>query len=197
MARAREFSVDIALDKAVQLFWQHGYANTSMRALVKHTGVAHAGLYTEFGSKEDLFTAALLKYQINIFNLLFSRLEAPNASLKDIKKLFKFISTANKNKYFKYGCFIANTSMEFAGKPGRVSDIVNHAYMRQLACFENALYNAVQQGHINKSIPIEQTACLLTTLFYGCANLARMQAPEETIQHAVYAALQNIEISFP
>lgn len=196
MARAREFSVDIALDKAIQLFWQNGYANTSMRALVKHTGVAHAGLYSEFGSKDDLFHAALLKYESRVFTHLFSQLEAPTASLKDIKKLFTFISAADKDKHFKYGCFIANTALEFGNNSGVIGDIVNRTFARQVNCFEHALSNALAKQLVNQNINTHDAACSLTVLFYGCSSLVRMQVAKDKLQNAISATLQGLDVRY-
>lgn len=193
MARTREFSADIALDKAIEMFWEFGYANTSMREMVKHTGVAHAGLYAEFGSKDDLFKTALEKYETRIFNYLFSRLESPGASLKDIKKLFAFLTRASEDRYFKHGCFIANSVLEFGGKPGPINDIVNRTFTRQVKAFEHALQNAMAKGQVHENTRIADAASSFTVLFYGCSSLTRMQAPQHSIQQAIFATLQGIE----
>lgn len=195
MARAREFSADIALEKAAQLFWQHGYANTSMRQLVKHTGVAHAGLYSEFGSKDDLFMCALRLYESRTFDSLFSQLEAPNASLKDIKKLFTFMSDASRHKHFQYGCFIANAAIEFGGKAGPIHDVITHAYLRQLTCFEHALKNAQAKGQISAHVNLHSAACSFTALFYGCASLIRMGASKDIIQQSIASTLHGLTMS--
>ncbi|MFT6267547.1 MAG: TetR/AcrR family transcriptional repressor of nem operon [Alphaproteobacteria bacterium] len=194
MARAREFSADIALIKAIEMFWEFGYANTSMRQLVIHTGVAHAGLYTAFGGKDELFKAALEKYEELIFSYLFSGLESNRASIKDIKKLFTFITSASDDKYFKHGCFIANTALEFGGKTGPIHKILNRTFTRQVKAFEHALKNAVSNGQISKSTKVADTASSFTVLFYGCSSLTRMKAPSDNIQKAIAAALDAIEV---
>ena len=44
---------------AEQLFLQHGFANTSVNAIVREAGGSLATLYAEFGSKESLFESVL------------------------------------------------------------------------------------------------------------------------------------------
>ena len=44
---------------AEQLFLQHGFANTSVNAIVREAGGSLATLYAEFGSKEALFESVL------------------------------------------------------------------------------------------------------------------------------------------
>lgn len=194
MARTREFNADMALDKAIELFWQRGYTNTSMRELVKHTGVAHAGLYTAFGGKDDLFQAALTKYEQRIFTYLFGGLESERASIKEIKKLFTFITSANEDKYFKHGCFIANTALEFGAKTGPIHDILTRTFTRQVKAFEHALINAVKSKQVESNVNVAESASSFTVLFYGCSSLTRMKAPNEIIQQAISAAIRTIEV---
>lgn len=56
------FDRDAALDKAMKLFWQHGYEATSLADLVEATGAKAPTLYAEFTNKEGLFRAVLDRY---------------------------------------------------------------------------------------------------------------------------------------
>ncbi len=192
MARVREFNESIALNKAIELFWEKGYANTSMREMVKHTGVAHAGLYTAFGGKEDLFVAALEKYAERIFTYLFAGLESERASLKDIKKFFEFVRHAKTDKFFCNGCFIANTATEFGQREGPAHDVLTRVFDRQVKAFEHALKNAVQQQQISSDLNIANAAAGLAVLFYGSSSLIRMNAPENMINHAIDAGIASL-----
>lgn len=190
MARTREFSEAIALDKAIELFWSKGYANTSMRTMVKTTGVAHAGLYTAFGSKFDLFIRALETYETRIFTHLFAGLESNKASLKDIKKFFEFVRQSRSDKYFCNGCFIANSAIEFGGKNNqRVNQILDRTLERQTKAFEGALKNAQQEKQVSANLSADNVAAQLTALFYGCANLIKMHAPDALIKQSIDASL--------
>lgn len=52
--RPKVFDRDAALDKAMTLFWQHGYEATSLSDLVEATGAKAPTLYAEFTNKEGL-----------------------------------------------------------------------------------------------------------------------------------------------
>jgi AcrR family transcriptional regulator len=43
------------LEKAMPVFWKHGFADTSLQELERATGVNKSGLYTEFRDKGNLF----------------------------------------------------------------------------------------------------------------------------------------------
>lgn len=60
--RPKVFDREAALDKAMTLFWQHGYEATSLADLVEATGAKAPTLYAEFTNKEGLFRAVLDRY---------------------------------------------------------------------------------------------------------------------------------------
>ncbi|MEN0063317.1 MAG: helix-turn-helix domain-containing protein [Myxococcota bacterium] len=62
MARPPAFDRGNVINRAMQVFWQHGYQATSMRALSEATGLKPGSLYAAFGSKEGLFFEVLTAY---------------------------------------------------------------------------------------------------------------------------------------
>ena len=62
MGRPREFDETEALDRAVDVFWEHGFEGTSISDLEAATGVARQSLYNVFGGKRELFLRALDRY---------------------------------------------------------------------------------------------------------------------------------------
>src|SRR5712664_1647232 len=62
MGRPKQFNREGVLDRAIPVFWKHGFANTTVQDLEQATAVNKSGLYTEFKDKEDLFLASLQRY---------------------------------------------------------------------------------------------------------------------------------------
>jgi AcrR family transcriptional regulator len=60
--RPPAFNHDEALEKALQIFWQHGYEGASMAELTEAMGMNKPSIYAAFGNKEELFRQALNKY---------------------------------------------------------------------------------------------------------------------------------------
>ena len=60
--RPREFDVDEALDRALQVFWRKGYEGASLPDLTEAMGINRPSLYAAFGNKEELFRKALDRY---------------------------------------------------------------------------------------------------------------------------------------
>jgi AcrR family transcriptional regulator len=60
--RPRTFDADDALERAVEVFWRHGYEGASLHELTAAMGVNKPSLYAVFGSKEELFRRAVARY---------------------------------------------------------------------------------------------------------------------------------------
>lgn len=61
--RPRGFDESAALDAVMGAFWRHGYEGTSVATLEAATGLKAPSLYAAFGAKEQLYRAALDRYQ--------------------------------------------------------------------------------------------------------------------------------------
>jgi AcrR family transcriptional regulator len=62
MGRPKGFTREDVLTKAIALFWEKGFSETTLQDLERVTGVNKSGLYTEFRNKEDIFLESLRFY---------------------------------------------------------------------------------------------------------------------------------------
>jgi AcrR family transcriptional regulator len=60
--RPRTFDPDLALNRALDLFWERGYEGTSLSDLAQAMGIASASIYACFGTKEELFRQVMALY---------------------------------------------------------------------------------------------------------------------------------------
>jgi TetR/AcrR family transcriptional regulator len=76
---------------ALQLFALHGYAGTSVRAIVEAAGVTKPALYYHFGSKEGLYSALLTSHLKGWLDLVQS-IVTSEASVQD--RVQRYVQTA-------------------------------------------------------------------------------------------------------
>jgi AcrR family transcriptional regulator len=60
--RPRGFDVDMALDRAIDVFWREGYDGASLTELTAAMSITPTSLYAAFGSKRQLFERAFTRY---------------------------------------------------------------------------------------------------------------------------------------
>ena len=62
VGRPRGFDPDEALERAMMVFWEHGYEGASLSCLTHAMGISTTSMYAAFGNKEELFRKALERY---------------------------------------------------------------------------------------------------------------------------------------
>jgi AcrR family transcriptional regulator len=77
--RPPEFDHEEALEKALQVFWAHGYEGASMAELTEAMGINRPSIYAAFGNKEALFRKALGKYVSGPVAYVAEALKEPTA----------------------------------------------------------------------------------------------------------------------
>ncbi len=173
MARKREFDPAQALDKAMALFWDKGYADTTMDDLVDVTGVSRYGLYGTFGNKRELFTAALDRYAAQMALQRQTALRRPGAGLAEIRRFFDGIVQMVGTPTAKRGCMLCNTATEVAAHDAGIARTVR-GHLDDLAnAFAQALQNARDNGDLDASVDPARTARCLTGLMQGGAVMIR------------------------
>lgn len=60
--RPLTFDPDVALQRALEVFWERGYEGTSLSSLTQAMGIASASIYAYFGSKDNLFRQVMARY---------------------------------------------------------------------------------------------------------------------------------------
>jgi AcrR family transcriptional regulator len=120
MGRPKNFSREEVMQRSIPVFWQHGFADTTLADLEEATGVNRSGLYTEFRDKEDLFLASLSHY-IETSGLTQMLAEEP-LGWNNVERYLKLgLSCWSGQK----GCFSVNSMRELAVLPPAARSIVN------------------------------------------------------------------------
>tara|TARA_R110001583_G_scaffold35585_1_gene118176 strand:- start:23828 stop:24388 length:561 start_codon:yes stop_codon:yes gene_type:complete len=112
VARKKEYIEEEVIEKAMHLFWQNGYENTSVRMLEKEMGINQFSIYASFGSKHGVFLESLKSYKSKTKEI-FSKLINASGGVEDIKQFF-YDSIIVSEKLNHKGCLVTNTYNEFS-----------------------------------------------------------------------------------
>lgn len=172
--RPKVFDREVALDKAMTLFWQHGYEATSLADLVEATGAKAPTLYAEFVNKEGLFRAVLDRY-IERFTarheaLLFCKEKSVEQALRDY---FIAIATCFTSKETPGGCFMINTSTALAASSSEIAQTIKTRHTQREQSLHTFLSERQNSGEIPADKPICQLAEFLSCILQGMSVSAR------------------------
>ncbi len=188
MGRPKTYERETVTAAAMELFWQRGYHDVSTRELVDAMGINMNTLYTEFGTKAGLFSAAIEHYEQHIVPLYIGALEQPDASIDTIRDVLNAFSAFADTDDFVPGCLITNTATELAPTP----DASHHSMARYIDRLNKAFVNALQNSSTG-ALDVTAMARFLTTTMLGLFVMIRAQTSAELLQDTVNTALEYVE----
>jgi AcrR family transcriptional regulator len=122
MARPKNFSREGVLEKALPVFWKHGFADASLQELEKATGVNKSGLYSEFSGKDELFLESLRFY--------LDRMPARELLMAEPlgwDNIERFLKLGPRNTEGQKGCFAVSSMRELAILPSAAIEMLGHS----------------------------------------------------------------------
>lgn len=179
--RPRKFDEAEALEAAMQVFWQKGFAATTKRDLIEATGAASQSLYNVFGDKMQFFEKALEHYRDTRMAMIQSVLEAPGSPLENLRNVARLFGDPPAE--FRNGCFMCNSALEFGRKDeDPIARMMAEKFRLSHRLFSETFERARGAGEIAVASDPDSLAALFLSLMNGVAIMYRTQAtPEFTV----------------
>ncbi|MEU6598211.1 TetR/AcrR family transcriptional regulator [Streptomyces flaveolus] len=191
MARLREFDTDLALERAMNLFWRQGYNGTPLQQLTAELGIGSGSLYAAFGSKEGLYARALERYCNGQASALVEQLESSSdirATLREALLAMAEADLADPER----GCLLVNAATERSAHEATVERVKS-----TMAAVESALTGALERaqarGELDPGQSPAELARFLTTFVQGLRVMGKARADRAFLESAVSGALKVLD----
>ena len=172
--RPKVFDREAALDKAMTLFWQHGYEATSLSDLVEATGAKAPTLYAEFTNKEGLFRAVLDRYIARFAAQHEAQLLCEEKPVvQALEDYFTAVATCFTSKDTPAGCFLINTSATLAASSQDIAATIKSRHAQQEQLLLQFLLLRQQKGEIPTEANTQNIAEFLSCILQGMSISAR------------------------
>jgi TetR/AcrR family transcriptional regulator, transcriptional repressor for nem operon len=191
MGRVRGFDVEEALDVALELFWQQGYEGTPIQALCREMGLQPGSVYAAFGSKRDLFVAALRRYAETVSDEAVARINGAPSGLQGLREYFAHLVDAMIDGKRAWGCLITNSLVEFAARDPELAAVFEVHLARLQTSFAAALARARAEGELRPGAGPE-SAGMLVAVVQGMNVMAKSRPGRRALQDVVDATLAGL-----
>ena len=189
IGRPREFDVDKALERAMELFWRQGYEGTSLADLTRELGLTRPSLYAAFGSKEGLFLKALDLYEARA-GYRQAALTAPTAAAY-ARALLEGAADLHGDKRNPPGCLGVQGALACAPH----SDSIRKELIRRRKIGESnildRLKRAKAEGDLLPEADPADLARYLSIVIYGMTIQAAGGATRKELRGAADLALRS------
>lgn len=188
----KQFDPEVALTKAMEVFWAHGYEAASLSDLLKHMGIGKKSLYDTFGNKQALFLKALEHYAQTTLHHIRDRLVAEGSPLVNLKQLLREWQEVHSQPG-SCGCMLGTNIADFDTHDVEVASIMR-GYLHQLEdVFTSTLIRAQAAGEISAQVHVRNLARLLLCTTQGMALLGRVMDDGTTLEGATAATIDLLE----
>lgn len=141
----------------MEVFWAKGYEGTSMADLLEAMELSKSSLYETYGSKHELFLAALDRYRESRSAKALEVLEGTPSAREGIRAVFEGVIAQAADCGEQRGCFLNNCAVEVEPSDAAAVRRVRGG----MAFMEAAFTRAVQRGQAAGEIPAGRDATAL------------------------------------
>lgn len=169
----KSFEKSDVVEQSMHLFWEKGYAATSISDITRATGIQRGSLYNAFDGKDELFVESLLRYDQATRQTILNRLREVDDPKQAILLFFDGVVTDSLEDPCKRGCFLVNTALDYSRHEAKVQQMVAVAFEEIVGFFEAS----IRRGQDLKTIPATNepasTAKALVAMLVGTRVLGR------------------------
>jgi AcrR family transcriptional regulator len=192
MGRPRAFDAAAALDRAMEVFWRHGYEGATIAQLTEAMSINPPSLYAAFGSKEGLLKAALDRYTQRRDAWMEEVLGGPTA--RDVaERLLMGTADAQTDPANPPGCLLVqgglacgtgseNVPFELAARRAQTEDQLRERFVRAKA-----------EGDLSENADPAALARYLSAVTSGMGVMASSGADRDALRQVAEVSLKAFE----
>ena len=168
IGRPRAFDVDLALDRALHVFWKKGYEGASLSDLTEAMDINRPSLYAAFGNKEQLFRKTLDRYAKGPAACVHEALDQPTARAV-VEKMFRAAVDMMTNPRTPAGCFMVQGALACGDAAHFIQEEVISRRVASEAALRHRLQRAKREGDLPSKADPADLARYIVTIIHGMA----------------------------
>ena len=189
--RPPAYDADEALTRAMEAFWDAGYAATSLDDLAAATGMNRPSLYGAFGDKRQLYLKTLQHYAAG--GQLKVALSAKMPLRDALRRVYAIaIALYLTGKHGARGCFLIGTAATEAVRSPEARKLLGE-HLRELDdVFEARIRKARAEGELPPQADVAALAKLASATLHSLALRSRAGDPRPSLEAIAAAGIAAI-----
>lgn len=183
MARHARYDREIALEKAINLFWKRGYAGASMKQIEQALDMRPGSIYATFGSKDGLFGEALAAYAQKSGQELREHLAGNSSILDGLQEHLRCIArqASPGGESPSRACMVVKTLLEASNTNTALANQANSILNAIEQTLTELLEQAKAQGELTHDTHCPRLARLLQAQIIGLRSFAQREIESEQV----------------
>jgi TetR/AcrR family transcriptional repressor of nem operon len=195
MGRKRQFDEDTALAAAMHLFWEKGYAASSMQDLEQATGLNRTSIYNTFGNKRSIFQKTLDVYRLQVEELLTSIMVESPTCRQSVANWLAAVIALHFSKETPGGCLMILSVLEGGQHDQATKDMAAALFHFERDTLQARLQRGVDEGELPADFDSHAVAGAITAASSGIMVLAMANYPRKALEEIADATLDLLSTS--
>ena len=184
MVRPRLFDPAQVDEALLDVFWSRGYARASIEELTQATGLLRGSLYAAYGSKEDMFRAAVRRYAAD----LAAAIATDKTGLEGARHVLDAVVRLTVRDPERRGCVILNAIPEAQGLSPEMRQELQDALGSMQALLRKRLREAAAAAG-RAEADVEPLAAMLFAASVAIRVLGRAGQDKRLLQNIARGAI--------
>lgn len=189
--RPLSFDRDVALDKAMHVFWERGYEAASISDLTAAMGITPPSLYTAFGDKERLFFEAIERYATGPGGIGRRALDEEPTAHGAIKRWLEDAADELTQPCHPAGCMVVMATTNCSVAAERVQASLAKRRAEGEARVRARIQQGIDEGELPPSTDALALANFYVTVYQGMSMQAKDGASRETLLASAAMAMRS------
>ncbi|MGH8516244.1 MAG: TetR/AcrR family transcriptional regulator [Panacagrimonas sp.] len=193
MARGREFDEQVAVDKAMRLFWRKGYDAAPLPDLLREMDLSRSSFYNAFGEKKRVLVDSVRQYMDGGMDGVLLPLFEPDAGRAQIEETFRRMLEHTAGPNGRHGCLVNNCMAEMAAHDAEARKLL----VKARAMVEDGFARAAERGQADGTISRTETprsiGRFLLNTFSGLNVASKGRPSRDVLQDIARMALRILD----
>ncbi len=188
MARPKEFDPQLALGKAMNVFWSAGYEGASLDRLLKEMGISKQSLYDTFGDKRSLYLQALAYYRRQTNDGLRLLFAGERTAREGFSKLLFGLASETREQHER-GCLLMSANLERDTGDTAIAELLRQNQAEVETIFADALRRAKKRGELPHGQDPDALSRFFIVTIQGMRAMARLRSDRAALKQVARLAL--------
>jgi AcrR family transcriptional regulator len=180
--RPKSFIPDEALDRAVEMFWEHGYEGVDVDRIARAVNVTKPALYRAFGDKSTLLLKAVERYALTYGAPRMAAFQAEPDIHKAVTAFCEATVHAASDEA-RGGCMMAAAALGQSERVAEIRSYVARGLTATADLFARRFEKEMKAGRLTRTPSARVRARLLVDLLQGLQLRAKVGIAREQLLH--------------
>jgi AcrR family transcriptional regulator len=191
--RPLSFDRDIALRKAMAVFWKYGYEPTSINDLTAALNVTPPSLYAAFGNKEALFLEGLELYSKEANQIIDGIYEQAETAKEAIRNFMLAAAKLYTDPEFPGGCLVLTAATNCSVH----SNHIKAAVLKHRDLAETRMRKRIARDKKAGILPRDANPTELAAFYYGVTRGMSSMARDGASRSKLFSVIRTAMKAWP